>query len=87
MDKRLLKNWLTRHMMRSVSERYSFLHAAGLSLDFLSRQNLEKAPFYVALDLINAIEGYTTKEEIFQALGRGVLELPLPGGIPAPEDK
>lgn len=83
--KEKLEKLLVVHLMRSVSERYSLLLAAGLSVSMLSMMVLEGPSRIVASSVTKRLENYDNGETIV-ILYHNLKNIPLPQGIPAPEE-
>lgn len=79
----LLKEYLHRHFMCSVSERYTLLIACGLTVDILIYVNLGGCPISAARDLLENLKNFNKElpRQVFDSL----VKMPLPEGIPAPE--
>jgi len=80
----MLVEYLIRHMMRSVSERYSLLFESGLSIGTLSSLTLEGSPKQVVSKLINYLKQFSFGEKMLPKMFDFLIKEPLPKGIPEP---
>lgn len=79
----LLREYLTRHFMRSVSERYALLISAGISIHLLAQLKLDGSPSIDAPYFIHFLKQYS-KEEALKTFFEKIVKIPLPDGIPVP---
>lgn len=82
-SEKLLLEYLTRHFMCSVSERYALLISVGVSIGFLAQLKLDASPFLDASYLIVILK-QRYGEEYLKKLFESIVNTPLPEGIPTP---
>lgn len=80
----MLKEYLKRHMMRSVSERYAFLFLIGMEARFVGQMDMSGCPDIVAAMLVRHWKNYDSRGEMLRQMYDIVVKIPLPKGIPVP---